>query len=91
MSGLPHISILTLQVKDAVTYTKQSGLMHHLKTTLHQECMSFWYSRIDMFECFNANFEDTENILIEHFEDTENILIEHSEEERMAHVKLEML
>jgi hypothetical protein len=38
-TGLPRISELTFEVTDVVTYLKQSGfrLVHHLKTTVHQE------------------------------------------------------
>jgi hypothetical protein len=35
-TSLPHISLLTFEFKDA-TYLKQSGLVHHLKTTLAQQ------------------------------------------------------
>jgi hypothetical protein len=79
-TNLPHINLLTLEVKDVVTYLKQSGLVHHLKSTVHQQCESRWYSRIDMYESFYANYEDIENILIER-----------REEDRMAHVQHETL
>jgi hypothetical protein len=36
-TSLPHISLLTFEVKDVVTCLKQSGLVHDLKTTVHQE------------------------------------------------------
>jgi hypothetical protein len=74
--NLPHINLLTLEVKD-VSYLKESGLVHHLKTTVPQQCESRWYSRIDIYESFYANYEGTENI------------IERREEDRMVHVQRE--
>jgi hypothetical protein len=73
----PHINLLTLEVKD-VSYLKESGFVHHLKTTVPQQCESRWYSRIDMYESFYANYEGTENIIIER-----------REEDRMVHVQCE--
>jgi hypothetical protein len=61
--SLPHISLLTFEVED-VTYLKQSGLVHHLKTTVCQECESRRYSRIDMCKCFDVSYQDIANILI---------------------------
>jgi hypothetical protein len=52
-TNLLHINILILEVKDVLTYLKQSGPAHHLKTTVHQKCESRWYRRIDI----DTNYE----------------------------------
>jgi hypothetical protein len=36
-TSLLNTSLPTLKVKFVATYLKQSGLVHHLKTTVHQE------------------------------------------------------
>jgi hypothetical protein len=79
-NSLQHINSLTFEVKDVVTYLKVSGLIHHPRTTVHQESESRCYNRPDMYESFDANYQATENILIER-----------REEERMAHIQRETL
>jgi hypothetical protein len=79
-TSLPHISLLTIQVKNTVTYMKQFGLMHNLKIIISIDFQSHWYSRTDMYKPLDTNYVDTENILLEL-----------QEEKRMACVQCEML
>lgn len=74
--SLPHIKLLTDEVKNVVTYLKYTGLVQHLKSTLQQECETRWNSRLNMLESFDANYEDITNILIER-----------GEIERMNHIE----
>jgi hypothetical protein len=63
--NVPQIDTLLVDHKALVTHLKRTGHVNFLDTTVHQESETRWYSKHDMCESIEKNYDTIENVLIE--------------------------